>query len=68
MAAAGSVLVRDRDPAEARLGLAELDQLLEVGVGQVLAVEQAQDAGVGGGLLGRPGIDCDGDLTHAQGV
>jgi hypothetical protein len=51
LAAARRVLVRHRHLAQSGARLTELDQLLQGGVGQRLALEQPDHAGVGGGLL-----------------
>jgi hypothetical protein len=43
--------VGDRDLLQAALGLPELDQPLQGGVGERIALEDADHAGVGGRLL-----------------
>jgi hypothetical protein len=57
-----------RHLAQCGLGLAQLDELLELGLGQVLALEQAQHAGVGSRLVRGAGADGHGDLAHGSAV
>ena len=64
--AAGRVLVRDGDLLQPALRLAELDQPLERGVVERIALEDADHAGVGGGLLGRSRARADGDRRHQR--